>query len=46
MPEAIRLRVGTLDTPVSGKVSAHIFVGSKAEWFDILDDAPQFVERP
>ncbi len=46
MPEAIRLRIGTLDTPVTGKVSAHIFAGSKAEWFDILDDAPQFFERP
>jgi hypothetical protein len=46
MPEAIRIRVGTLDTPVPGKVSGHIYVGSKAEWFDILDDAPQFAERP
>ena len=45
-PEVVRLRIGTLDTPVGSKVSAHIFVGSKAEWDDILDDAPQYPERP
>jgi hypothetical protein len=26
--------------------SAHIFVGSKAGWFDISDDLPQFQEMP
>jgi hypothetical protein len=46
MPEAVRLRIGTLDTPIDGKPVAHIFVGSKAEWFDIHDDAPQYAERP
>jgi hypothetical protein len=46
MPEAVRLRIGTLDTPVKGKVTAHIFTGSKAEWFDICDEAPQYAERP
>jgi hypothetical protein len=30
-----------LDTP-SIRVSAHIFVGSKAPWFEITDDLPQF----
>jgi hypothetical protein len=45
-PETVRLRIGTLDTPVEGKVSAHIFVGSKAVWDDIHDGAPQFEERP
>ncbi|HEY4184669.1 MAG TPA: GFA family protein [Polyangia bacterium] len=46
MPEAVRLRVGTLDTPWPTRPTAHIFVASKAPWFDILDDAPQFAERP
>jgi hypothetical protein len=46
IPETVRVRIGTLDTPVDGKVSSHIFVGSKAEWYDILDDAPQYEERP
>lgn len=45
-PETVRLRIGTLDTLLDSKVSAHIFVGSKAEWYDIHDDAPQYEERP
>ncbi len=45
-PETIRLRIGTLDTPIPGKSTAHIFVGDKAEWFDIHDESPQFNERP
>jgi hypothetical protein len=46
MPDVLRLRLGTLDTAVGAKVSAHIFVGSKADWDEILDDAPQYAERP
>jgi hypothetical protein len=46
MPDTVRLRIGTLNTPIDAKVSAHIFVGSKAEWDDIHDAAPQYHERP
>lgn len=45
MPDIIRIRIGTLDTPISIKVSKHIYVGSKAEWYDICDGAQQFQER-
>lgn len=45
-PEIIRLRIGTLDTAIEGKPSAHVFVGSKAEWHEICDDLPQHSERP
>ncbi|MFZ4289520.1 GFA family protein [Variovorax sp. HJSM1_2] len=45
-PEAVRVRIGTLDTPLETKVSAHIFVGSKAEWYEISDQTPQHDERP
>lgn len=45
-PETVRVRIGTLDTPVDAKVSAHIFVGSKAEWDEILDGSIQHDERP
>ena len=45
-PATVRVRIGTLDTPIETKVSAHIFVGSKAEWYSILDDGPQYEERP
>lgn len=45
MPDMVRVRIGTLDTPIDKKVSTHIFVGSKAEWYDICDNAQQFIER-
>ncbi len=45
-PEIVRLRIGTLDTPIDSKTSGHIFVGSKAEWYEIHDDVPQYEERP
>lgn len=44
--ETIRLCIGALDTPVSAKPTAHIFVADKAEWFDIHDELPQFLEGP
>ena len=46
LPEIVRVRIGTLDTPNYAKVSSHIFVDSKAEWENILDDAPQYQEYP
>ncbi len=46
MPETVRVRIGTLDTPVNSKISAHVFVGSKAGWDEILDGMPQHQERP
>ena len=45
-PEVVRVRMGTLDTPVAAGPGAHIFVGSKAEWDVIRDDLPQHQERP
>jgi len=46
MPDVLRLRIGTLDTKIASKPAMHIFVGSKAEWFDITDHLPQHHERP
>jgi hypothetical protein len=46
MPEVMRLRIGSLDTPISVKPAFHIYVGSKAEWDDIHDDLPQHLDRP
>ena len=37
---------GTLDSDPGVRPSAHIFVGSKAVWFEITDDLPQFPEMP
>ena len=39
------LPVGTIDGDPGGQVSHHIFVGSKAPWFEISDGLPQFEEH-
>jgi len=41
-PDFLRLRIGTLDTPVGAKPAAHIFAASKAEWDVIGDGVPQY----
>ena len=45
-PELLRLRIGTLDTPIEKRPSMHIYAASKAEWDSINDDVPQYDERP
>jgi hypothetical protein len=44
-PEVVRVRVGTLDSPVASRPVAHIFATSKADWFDIHDDLPRYEGR-
>lgn len=44
-PEVLRLRIGTLDTPITCKPQYHIFCESKAEWWDIMDNLPQYATR-
>ncbi len=43
-PQLIRIRLGTLDTPLSKTTRAHTFVRDKAAWEDITGDVPQFDE--
>jgi hypothetical protein len=38
--------LGTLDGTPDRTPQEHIFVGSKAGWFEITDDLPRFEERP
>jgi hypothetical protein len=45
-PTIRRVRLGTLDDTQGARPIAHIFSGSKADWFDIADDAEQFAEWP
>lgn len=33
--------VGTLDSPLLPPAQSHIYVGSKADWYEIADDLPQ-----
>ena len=42
----IRIPYGALIDEPSLKPTAHIFVGSKASWYEILDDLPQYDESP
>jgi hypothetical protein len=38
----VHVGMGSLIDPPSIRPTAHIFVGSKAHWFEITDDLPQF----
>ncbi|HET7308011.1 MAG TPA: GFA family protein [Gammaproteobacteria bacterium] len=44
--DQMRLRLGSLDTPLNAPLDMHIFVASKADWHQIFDDLPQYDERP
>ena len=41
-PQALRLRVGSLDAPYGAAPTAHIHVASKAAWWRIDDALPQY----
>lgn len=41
-PDRIRLRVGTLDDASGARIASHAHVASKAEWWTIDDDGPQY----
>jgi hypothetical protein len=45
-PGTFSLAVGTLDDDPRLRPAFHIFVGSKAPWFDITDGLPQHEVRP
>lgn len=42
LPDVRRLRVGTIKTPIKCENKYHIFATSKASWYSINDDYPQF----
>jgi hypothetical protein len=42
----VRVRMGTLDSPVDQGPQAHIYTDSKAPWYDILDERIQHPDRP
>jgi hypothetical protein len=42
----VHVTLGTLEDSPSIRPGAHIFVGSKAPWFTITDDLPQYDELP
>ncbi|AXQ30547.1 GFA family protein [Solimonas sp. K1W22B-7] len=46
LPDMVRVRMGTIDTPLQQGPGAHIYVASKADWHAIHDTLPQYPERP
>jgi hypothetical protein len=45
-PTQLRIRLGTLDGDPGRRSLAHCWVRSKAVWFEITDQLPQFDEGP
>jgi len=45
-PDVLRVRLGILNDDPERRSLAHFHVGSKAPWFEIADDLPQFREGP
>ena len=46
MPDHAFVTIGSLADSRSIRVDAHIFVGSKSDWFEILDALPQHEDYP
>jgi hypothetical protein len=40
--DVVRIRIGTLESPVGRRPDCHIFVGDRADWDDHLDTLPAF----
>ena len=44
-PEEMDIALGTLDDDPGVRPAMHVYVGSKAPWYEIADALPQFIER-
>ena len=44
--EMLYLAMGTIDGDVKCPTGLHQYVGSKAPWFTICDEVPQYIEEP
>lgn len=42
IPGLLRLRVGLINEALGKAPAAHVFVGSKADWFEITDAIPRY----
>lgn len=43
-PDTVRIRLGTIESDITERPSAHIFVSSKANWEEISGSLPQYKE--
>ncbi len=41
-PHEVRIRLGTIESPIEERPEAHIFAASKADWDEIRDQLPQY----
>lgn len=42
LPGVLRIRAGLINEPLAARPAAHFYTGSKANWWPINDDLPQF----
>lgn len=42
LPGVLRIRLGLINEPIDAPLQAHFYTGSKANWWPICDEAPQF----
>ncbi len=45
-PDVVRVRAGLINEAIDARPAFHIFVGDKANWWDIHDDLPQHQDWP
>jgi hypothetical protein len=45
-PDDVILRIGTLDPGHGLRPESHIYVEDKPDWYEILDDLPQYQTEP
>jgi hypothetical protein len=45
-PDVVDVALGVLDDDPGVRPACHIFVGSKAPWYEITDSLPQYPTRP
>ena len=43
-PDVVRIRLGTIESDITERPEAHIFVASKANWEEICGDIPKYDE--
>lgn len=41
-PNQVRIRLGTIESSITERPEAHIFVSSKAEWEELCDELPRY----
>ena len=44
LPGVLRIRAGLINEPLATKIGFHAYVDSKANWYEIGDEAPQHAE--